>query len=138
MIMTMSPYRHRWWCCWSCIHRKVAVLQALHSVSLLTSLHPSPGLHLIMWLKRLCVAKGAKMWLPHVRSSQSLLCTGYFICSLFILTWNLFYFVCYALHTWLFVGCFSLVTTLLWASNTAATRGSESMMTYEVWQHPFL
>ena len=32
----MSPYRHRWWWCWSCIHRKVAVLQALHSVSLLT------------------------------------------------------------------------------------------------------
>ena len=37
MIVTMSPYRHRWWWCWSCIHRKVAVLQALHSVSLLTS-----------------------------------------------------------------------------------------------------
>ena len=86
MIVTMSPYRHRWWWCWSCIHRKVAVLQALHSVSLLTSLHPSPGLHLTMWLKRLRVAKGAKMWLSYVPSSQPLLCTGYFICSLFILT----------------------------------------------------
>ena len=86
MIVTMSPYRHRWWWCWSCIHRKVAVLQALHSVSLLTSLHPSPGLHLTMWLKRLRVAKGAKMWLSYVPSRQPLLCTGYFICSLFILT----------------------------------------------------
>ena len=41
-IMTMSPYRHRWVCCWSCIVRKVAASSEACTQCLfgLPSIHP--------------------------------------------------------------------------------------------------